>query len=103
MKQVVSSVNVTDLDILNANCALGFRRMPEDSKIMGAAIVLDNNKRVATIFTENGPFSGVSQNVADSVEMLIDLIKVEPEKKYTATVQGGEKDFLRIVFKEANG
>lgn len=103
MKQIISSVNVSELDILNSNGAYGFRMMPENSQIVGAAIVLDNNKRVATLFTDSGVYSGISQNIADSVEMLIDLIKTEPEKKYAATVQGGERDFLRVVFKEANG
>ena len=113
MKKTLSAVNVTKLDITNAESSQSFKALlgQPATTIKGAAIIEEADretgeaKQYAYIFADDGAvFGGNSATVRRQVENLIDLMQDdEDDTKYGFTVtsaptaNGREFLSLRIV------
>lgn len=111
-KKIISSANVTKIDILNAEASEGFKAMIGQRVIVrGAAIIQEDHdggvETYAYLFGVNGEvFGGNSDTIKRSVDQLIDLMNDDPDIVYAATVESrpssSGRDFYTMkVFENA--
>ena len=112
MKNTIAKVNVTELDIINAESSQSFRKaVGVDVKVKGAALIEEPDretgelKQYAYIFADDGAvYGGNSATVYRSVEALIALMEKEPKKHYAFTVASAPtasgREFLSLRLKE---
>ena len=112
MKTTIAKVNVSELDIINAESSQSFRKAAGvDVKVKGAALIEEpdretgEQKQYAYIFAEDGAvYGGNSATVYRSVEALIGLMEKEPKKHYAFTVVSAPtasgREFLSLRLKE---
>lgn len=115
-KTIIKSVNVTKIDILNAEASSPFKDLiGKTASVNGAAIVTDTKQdgttgEYAYIFSEDGfVYGGNSASVHRIVDGLIDVMTEDANGKYSVTVESrptsSGRDFLtmRIIPESGNG
>ena len=112
MKTTIAKVNVSELDIINAESSQSFKKaVGVDVKVKGAALIDEPDretgeiKHYAYIFADDGAvYGGNSATVYRSVEALIKLIEAEPKKHFAFTVVSAPtasgREFLSLRLKE---
>lgn len=113
MKKILESINVTKLDIINAESSQSFKAaVGKDIPVKGVALIEEPDretgeaKRYAYIFAESGEvFGGNSATVYRSAENLIELMQDDDKKHYAFTVVSAPtasgREFLSLRIKEA--
>lgn len=94
MKTIINSINVTKLDIINAESSQSFKTaVGKDIPVKGVALIEEPDretgeaKRYAYIFAESGEvFGGNSATIYRSAENLIDLMGDGDGTQYAFTV-----------------
>ena len=112
-KKILNSVNVTKLDIINAESSQSFKKAVGQPAIAikGAALIEEpdretgEEKKFAYIFAEDGAvYGGNSATIYRSVENLIELIEDDETKHYGFTVASAPtangREFLSLRIKE---
>ena len=111
MKKIINAVNVTKLDIINAESSQSFKAIVgKKIPIVGAALIEDADRETgearnfAYIFAGDGAvYGGNSATIYRSVESLIDLMNDDAEARYAfevvsaPTASGREFLSLRIT------
>lgn len=112
MKNTIAKVNVSELDIINAESSQSFKKaVGEDIKVKGAALIEEADretgelKNYAYIFADNGAvYGGNSATIYRSTEALIALMEKDPKKHYAFTVASAPtangREFLSLRLKE---
>lgn len=93
-KTIIEAVNVSKLDIINAESSQSFKAVVGKSVLVkGVALIEEPDRetgeavKYSYIFAESGEvFGGNSATIYRSAESLIQLMKEDPEKKYAFTV-----------------
>ena len=111
-KKVLESINVTKLDIINAESSQSFKKAVGEApiKIKGAALIEEpdretgEEKQYAYVFTEDAVYGGNSATIYRAVENLIELMEEQPEAKFAFTVNSAPtangREFLTLNLKE---
>ena len=93
-KRIINSVNVTKIDILNAEASSPFKDLiGKTAEVSGAAIVEDTKSdgttgEYAYVFTKDGyVYGGNSASVHRIVDGLIEIMTEEPNANFTVTVE----------------
>ena len=93
-KKVINSINVTKLDIINAESSESFKKAIGTSiPVGGVAIIEDADRETgeprnyAYIFAKDGNvYGGNSATISRGCEMLIEVMSDEPTKDYSVNV-----------------
>ena len=111
-KKILDSINVTKLDIINAESSQGFKAaVGKDIPVKGVALIEEPDretgeaKRYAYIFATDGAvYGGNSGTIYRSVENLIDLMTDDETKNYAFTVASAPtasgREFLSLRIHE---
>ena len=112
MKTILSSINVTKLDILNAEASQSFKALVDSKAVVkGAALIEEPSRetgeavKYAYIFAEDGNvYGGNSATIYRSVDGLIDLMSDDPDAKYSISVVSAPtangREFLSLRIKQ---
>lgn len=93
-KKIINSINVTKLDIINAESSESFKKAIGNSiPVGGVAIIEDADRETgeprnyAYIFAKDGNvYGGNSATICRACEMLIEAMNDEPSKDYNVNV-----------------
>ena len=112
MKTTINKVNVSELDIINAESSQSFKKVVgAEAKVKGAALIEEPDretgelKKYAYIFADDGAvYGGNSATIYRSTEALIALMEKDPKKHYAFTVASAPtangREFLSLRLKE---
>ena len=112
MKKILNSINVTKLDIINAESSQSFKSaVGADVPVKGVALIEEPDretgeaKQFAYIFAEDGAvYGGNSATVYRSCENLIELMKENKTTHYIFTVVSAPtasgREFLSLRLRE---
>lgn len=110
-KTIINAINVSKLDIINAESSQSFKKaVGAEIVINGAALIAEpdretgEEKRYAYIFADDGAvYGGNSATIYRSVENLIDLMAEDDKTKYSFTVASAPtangREFLSLRIK----
>lgn len=93
-KKIIKSINVTKLDIINAESSESFKKViGQPIPVSGVAIIEDEDRETheprnyAYIFAKDGEvYGGNSATITRACDMLIDTMSEEPNNNYTVNV-----------------
>lgn len=112
-KKILDSINVTKLDIINAESSQSFKAaVGKDIPVKGVALIEEPDretgeaKHYAYIFADDGAvYGGNSATIYRSAENLIELMGDDENKKYSFTVASAPtasgREFLSLRIHEA--
>lgn len=93
-KKIINSINVTKLDVINAESSESFKKaIGKEIPVGGVAIIEDADRETgearnyAYIFAKDGGvYGGNSATITRACDMLIDAMTEEPNKEYSVNV-----------------
>lgn len=111
-KKILDSINVSKLDIINAESSQSFKKAVGEApiSIKGAALIEEpdretgEEKKYAYIFTPDAVYGGNSATIYRAVSNLLELMAETPDKEYAFTVAStptaNGRDFLTLNIRE---